>query len=324
MSKINSGIAGAAAGASMGPWGAVAGGALGLLGGSNDSSGDAYAKMLEEARNIPLPILKEMHPQLYKIVTHANPEMENAVNLGPSATEGISLDPRSKAAQMSALLKLQNITENNGQDAISRADNSRLQNDINSGLQGNMGALMQNMATRGMSGSGSEMVAQNIAAQAASNRQAQMGMDIQAQAQQRALSALASQGQMGAQMQNQDFGQQHARAQDQDAISRFNAQNQQNIASTNTQARNNSQQMNNANLQNVANKNVDLSNAQQQYNSNLAQQNYDNDLRKRGLVNTAGANAAQSAYNQSRDQDQFIGGIASSIAKYGASRKKDA
>lgn len=316
MSKTNSAISGAATGASVaGPWGALAGGVGGFLMGSDDDSKDYYEQMLREAQSIPLPVLKEMNPEMYRVVTSLTPEMESNVLLGQSATDGISLDPRYKQAQMQALSKLMDITSNNGQDAQSRADNARLMNDVNTNLQGNTGAISQNMATRGMSGGMSDLVSKQIAAQQSANRQSQMGMDINAQAQQRALSAMINQSNAANQMSSTDFNQQNTKAQATDAISRFNAQNLQNVNSTNTQNRNNAQQYNNTQAQNVANSNVANANTAQQYNLGNEQRDYDNKLKKLGLVNNATSNVADSTYREARDQDQFLGGLFGSAAQ---------
>lgn len=323
MSKANSAISGAAAGASVGgPWGALAGGVGGYLLGKDDNSSDYYEQMLKEAQGIPLPVLQQMNPELYQQLMQYNPEMQQNVVLGPSATEGISLDPKYKQAQMAALSKLMDITSNNGEDAQSKADNARLINDVNSNLRGNSDAIQQQMAARGMSGGMSEMVNKQLAAQQAANRQAQMGMDINAQAQQRALSALMNQSNVANQMSNTDFNQANTKAQSQDAISKFNAQNLQSVNSANTDARNSAQQYNNQNQQNIANKNVDIKNTTQQYNSNLSQQQFENELRKKGLVNSGYQNMAQNSYNQSKDQDAFLGSIFSGVAQYGANKKK--
>ena len=323
MSKTNSVIAGAASGASVGgPWGAAIGGAAGYLMGSDDKSQSYYDQMLKEAQSIPLPILKEYYPDIYKQVVSLNPELETAVNLGPSATEGISLDPKYKQAQMSALNKLMDITSNGGQDAQFKADASNLQNSINTNLQGNTGAIQQNFATRGMSGGVGELVSKQIAAQQGSNRQAQMGLDLNAQAQQRALQALMNQSNVANQLSSTDFNQQNTKAQSQDAISKFNAQNQQSVMSNNTAVKNNSQQWNAQNTQNVANQNVGVNNEAQKYNLNLAQQQYENELRKKGMINTGYQNQANNSYQQSKDQDQFLGGLFGAVAKYGANSKE--
>ncbi len=319
MSKVNSAIGGAASGAAIGgPYGAVAGGALGYLLGKDDESSDYYKQALEAAAGIPLPQLKEMNPELYKVVTQLNPAMEEAVVLGPSATEGIVLDPKMKQAQMSALSKLMDITNNNGRDAQFNADAARLQNDVNANLQGNTQAIQQNMAARGMSGGMSEMVNKQLAAQQAANRQSQMGLDINAQAQQRALASLMNQGNLANQMSNTDFNQQNTKAQSQDAIAKFNAQNLQKSKSTNTAALNNAQQWNAQNQQSIANQNVGTSNDAQGYNIGLGQKNFDNQLAKVGLGNKTINNMAENSYRQSKDQDDFLGGLFGAGAKYAA------
>lgn len=325
MSKVNSAIGGAASGASVGgPWGALAGGALGYLGGKDDESQNLYEQALKAAQNIPLPVLKEQHPEMYAELAKYNPEMDQAINLGPSAMEGIALDPQMRQAQMQALSKLQNITANDGQDAQSMADNARLQNDINSQLQGNTGAIQQNMATRGLSGGMSELVAKQMAAQQGANRQAQMGMDINAQAQQRALAALSQQGQLGGQISQQDFSQQSAKAQAADAISQFNARNSQAIQSSNVGARNAAQASNLQNAQNIHNQNVDVKNRAAEWNTNgMAQANFGNQMQRVGMGNQALGNMASNSARQAQSQDQFIGGVADSVAKFGARKKKE-
>lgn len=323
MSKVNSAIAGAAAGGTAaGPWGALAGGVGGFLLGKDDNSSDIYAQMLAEAQKIPLPVLQKLNPELYQVVSKLNPEMEQNVTLGPSASEGIALDPKYKQAQLSALQKLMDITSNGGEDAQFKADASKLQTDINTNLQGNVGAITQNMAARGMSGGMSEMIAKQIAAQNAANRQSQMGMDLHAQAQQRALNALINQGQMANSMSQNDFNQQMSKANAEDAISKFNAQNLQNVNATNTAAKNNAQELNLRNEQSVANNNVGVKSDTQKYNLSLPQQDYENELRKRGIINQGYQGVAQNSYNEARDQDQFLGGLFSAGAKYAASRGK--
>jgi hypothetical protein len=176
------------------------------------------------------------------------------------------------------------------------------------------------MATRGMSGGMSEMVQKQLANQGAANRQAQMDMDLNAQAQQRALSALMSGAQLGGNMQSNDFNQSAQKAQASDAISRFNAANQQNVIGNNVNAKNNAQQWNATNAQSNANQNVGVKNNAQQYNLGLNQQKFNNSMAKATGQNAVGNQMANNSYNSAKDQDAFIGGVASSVAKYGASQ----
>jgi len=295
-------------------------------GGSGNQAQDINKQMVEEARNIPLPVLKEFYPELYKQVVSLNPDMEQAVNLGPSEMAGVSTDPGLRQAQLNALNKLSGIGEAGGRDAQFLADQGRLESDINSSTQGRMGAIDQNMAMRGISGGGSELVAKNIAAQQAANRQAQMGMDAKAQSEQRALQALMQSGQLAGQMQGQDFNQQSAKAQAADSISRFNAANTQSVQQRNVGARNTAQAANAQGAQNTANQNTGAKNQAQQYNLNLAQQQYDNEMKKRGMVAGAQQNLSNSYQNESNTARQFAGGMISAGAQYasgGATKKKE-
>ena len=311
MSKINSALSGAAAGATIGgPVGAAIGGGFGFLSGADDDSKSYLETMLRDAQNIPLPVLKEYYPELYQVVAQMNPELETAVNLGPSATAGIATDPALRQAQMNALSKLESIGLG-GQSAEDQARMANITNDINTNLQGQQGAIMQNLAQRGMSGGGSELAQRSMAAQGAANRQASMAMDAKAQAERRALDAIMQSGQLGGQMQSQDFQQQQAKAQAADAISRFNAQNQQNVIGSNVGAKNQAQMYNAGQQNQTAAQNTESRNQAQQRNLNLEQQKYENELRKRGLINQANAGLASNASQQAQQQNQFTGGMIS-------------
>jgi hypothetical protein len=296
---------------------------LGFLGGKDDESADMYQQMLEAAQSIPLPVLKEYYPEQYQQVIRVYPDFEQTVQLAQSEMNNVSTDPRLKQVQMSALNKMQNISDQDGKDAQFMADQSRVQNDINSNLKGNQDAIIQNMAARGLSGGMSEMVARNQSAQSSSNRQAQMEMDLNAEAQKRALAALMNSSQMAGQIENQDYNQQAQKAQANDAIARFNATNKQSVMSNNTDRANNSQQYNATSAQNVSNQNVAAKNDASKYNNGLIQDQFNNQMAKVGMANSATSAAATNSYNSAKDQDQFLGSLASSAATaYAANKKK--
>lgn len=298
--------------------GLLGAGALGMIG--NQQSGQAQANAIDRAnqilQSVPLPVLKEYYPELYKQVAELNPEAETAVNLGPSAMEGVSTDPSLRAAQMRALTKLQEIGDQGGMTATDRARLAQIQSEQNAALKGQTCAIMQNLAARGMSGGMSEMVARQLAAQEAANRAGQQGLDVKAQAEQRALQALMQSGQLGGQIEQNQFNQQSQVAQAKDLINKFNAQNLQNVGSANVQARNQAKAINAQNRQNIANQNVGLSNQAQQYNLGLPQQQYQNQIARatgqaQGITNLA----QQNAQNQ-RDQMSFLGGLMQTGATY--------
>jgi hypothetical protein len=277
---------------------------------------------LEAVQGVPLPILKEYYPELYKQVVSLNPEMETAVNLGPSEMAGVATDPSLRQAQMGALNKLQEVGNAGGRDAQFMADQSRLESDINTSTQGQQGAIMQDLAARGMAGGGNELVARNMAAQQGANRKAQMAMDANAQAQQRALQAIMQGGQLGGQMQAQDFGQQAQKAQASDAINKFNAANQQQVMSNNVGMKNNAQQWNATSAQNVSNQNTGVGNEAKQYNLDLPQRNFDNAMGKAtGVADRRNAIAA--GKDKERDGEmQLVGNMVGAGANaYAGGRK---
>lgn len=262
-----------------------------------------------EVPNVPLPVLREINPELYKQIITLNPELEKSETLEPSAMAGISLDPRLRQVQLNALNKLQDISNNNGRDAQFQADASRLQNDVNSNLKGNSEAVQQNMAARGMSSGMSEMVNKQLNTQQGANRQAQMEMDLNAQAQQRALSALMSGANLGSQMSQQDFNQQAAKAQAVDAINKFNTSNKQQVQNNNVNTQNQAQQWNAQNTQGIANQNVQQANEAKYYNNNLPQQQFNNQMSKTGMQTQADLEEQRRRDARRQGNLQFAGGV---------------
>jgi hypothetical protein len=328
MGKLQTGLQGAATGAAVGgPIGAAIGGVGGfLLGGDDKDPNEILERMMREAQGIPLPILKEYYPELYQVVAALNPELETAVNLGPSAMEGIATDPVLRQAQLNALSRLQGIGEAGGMTGEDRARLMQIESETNANLKGNQDAIMQNLAARGMGGGMTEMVNRQLGAQAAANRQAQLGMDVKAQAERRALEALMQSGGMAGQMQGQDFSQAASKAQAQDAISKFNAMNQQQVLANQIGAKNQAQQYNVGMQQGVAGQNTGVRNQAQQYNLNLPQQQYENQMAKYGMQTgiagqIAQGNAAQNAANAKWASD-MMGAAAGAYGEYNKKQKK--
>jgi hypothetical protein len=274
---------------------------LDLLGGSGGSD--------VNMPNVPLPELQKYNPLEYKSVGQYNPEMESVVTLGPSAMQGVSTDPALQAAQMAALNKLMGISDAGGRDAQFLSEQARLQNDVNANLRGNTGAIQQNLATRGFGGGMSEQVARQMAAQSGANRQAQMELDANAAAQQRALSALSSGAGLAGQMQGAQFSQGAQKAQAQDAISRFNAANTQDVYGANTDRTNSAKLGNLQSAQGLANMNTGERNSGQKYNTGLSQQQYENQFGQTQAQYGSEA-AKQAREDAKRGQNLgFVGGL---------------
>jgi hypothetical protein len=279
------------------------------------ASSAAAKKQMDILNSVPLPVLKEYYPELYKQVVELNPEMLAAQSLGPSAMESVQVSPELKQAQMNALLKLQGIGDT-GMTASDQARLAEIESGINRNLKGQTGAIQQNLAARGLSGGMTELVSRQLAAQEGANRQAQLGLDVKAQAEQRALDAIMQSGQLGGQMGQQQFQNAAQIAQAKDIINKFNTQNLQNVQQSNIEARNQAQAANAQAKQNIAGQNVGLSNEAQKYNLGLAQQNYQNQMaRATGQTQALADQAKVDAANRAA-QNQMIGGLVQTGAMY--------
>lgn len=261
------------------------------------------------------PDTSEMELQLQQLVQQGvlSPEDAQAALAGDSAMKGITLDPALKEKQMASLQALQELADGGGMTLTDQANLRKIQDQVNTEARGSREAILQNAQSRGLGGSGLELMANLQNQQDAATRAASGGLDIAAQARDRALQAMIQGGQMAGDVRGQDFDQQAQVAGAQDAISKFNAQNQQQVNMYNTGARNDAQAQNLANKQEIANQNVGTRNTQQQYNKNLIQQNFDNEIKKRsgqaGIAQTNAANAGQSSQNQANANNQLIGGL---------------
>lgn len=279
--------------------------------------------------DLELPAVADMELQLQQLVEQGvlSPEQAKAELAGRSEMSDIRTDPRFKDAQLGALSSLEEIG-NGGMTLQDRADMARIQSEEDTAARGQREAILNNAQSRGIGGSGLELMSQMQNQQDSATRKSQRDMDVAAQSKQRALDALIQGGQLGGQMQAQDFNQQAQTAGANDAIAKFNAANKQTVNMANTQANNAAQAANLNNKQNIANQNVTTNNTQQQYNKELIQKNYENELKKRGgqagIAQGNAAAAGQDSQNQANANNQLVGGLIGAGASiYGAKGKKD-
>lgn len=236
--------------------------------------------------------------------------------LGPSAMQNVQGSQAAQSAQMSAL---QALRQQSAQGLTPQDLNSyrQLQNNLNSNLQAQNATIQQQAQQQNQWGGGQQLAsmlanqqsqygnannnANNIAAQSVANRNA----------------AIMNLGNLGGQIQGQQFGEQAQIANAKDAINQFNLNN-----SRSTQAANLSAQ------QQVANAAAATNNAQQQYNSGLVQQNYQNQMGKAQAIGNAlsgasqtdllgGSQALTAAQNQANGLTSMYGGIGQGISAIG-------
>jgi hypothetical protein len=273
-------------------------------------------------KDIQAPNIEDMQVQLEQLVQQGtlSPEQAQVFLQGQSQMQDVNQSDETKQAQMDALAGLQDITSSGGMTAQDKALINQIQGQEDARSRGAREAILQNAQARGAGGSGLELMAQLQNQQDSATRAAQRGTDVAAQAQARALQALQAQGQMGSQIGSQQFQQDASKAAAEDAISRFNIQQQTGANQTNVAANNAAQAKNLAAKQQIADQNTGTRNQQQQHNKALIQQQYENELKKRqgqSGVATSNANiAGQNSQNQANAQNQTIGTGLSAAAMF--------
>ena len=287
-------------------------------GGSSDSS----AAAVKALQGLQTPDVEAMRVSLQRQVQQGliSPEDAEAVIVQQTEMANVSTDPRLRQAQMAALGGLQETVDTQGMSAADRYAMQQIQDQSAQQERGQRASILQNAQQRGVAGSGLELASQMQNQQESASRAANQGFAVAAQAQQAKLQALNQLGTLGGNIQGQDFSQQAQIAAAKDAISKFNATNQQNQMNLNVGARNEAQLGNLQNKQNIANANVDIANTQESVNKGLAQQDFENQYKKAGGVANTLQNQAQSQSQQATSRrestDKLIGTGLSAAAMF--------
>jgi len=206
--------------------GTVAGGLMGYLTKPNLSASTNSAKLqaltalLNRPPEIPeVELQKYSTPEALSYLGNFTPEELQATGL-PAGV----INQAMRQKQLQALGGVEQLSQT-GLSAIDRAALSEIQNEIAMQERGQRESILQNMAQRGISGSGQELAAQLQSSQAASQLASQQGMQQAAQAQQARVNALNNLSNMATGIESTDFERQAQKAQAQDVINQFNTQN---------------------------------------------------------------------------------------------------
>ena len=206
-----------------------------------------------------------------------------------------------------------------GMSAIDNARLAEIQNQINQQNRGNQEAILQNMAQRGLAGSGSELAARLNAQQGAAQSGYLAGSQLAGDAAQRAFQALQSQGAYAGQMTDQQYQQLANEAQAQDMINRYNTEMGNQALIQDYQTKQRIGEMNTEQTNRVNQSNKDLINQAIQYNTvqkpmnQYAMQSNQAQMAMQGLGNQANIAAQNAAANQ-----QFWGNLAGSAIQGGS------
>jgi hypothetical protein len=249
----------------------------------NSAADEARKQALAQFANIEVPDIEKQKLLLqeYQLTGQMTPELEALINMGPTAMENISVDPRLRAEQMSALEAMSGLAEGGISPADAAAFEMARRNSA-AEAQAKEGQILQNMQQRGQGGSGAELMARLQANQSGADRLQQAQLEEAKAMQNARMAALTQQANMSGQLRSQDYGEQSNLAKAKDLINQFNTQNAQGVQQRNVGSRNSAQLTNLQNQQNTANMNTDLRNKQQIHNTGLQQQQFGNRMQLAG------------------------------------------
>jgi hypothetical protein len=301
----------------------VIGGLLGSIfgGGREDQARELQERLVRDYDRINVPTAESMqvNPEMLQQLGQLDPRLEQSILAGRSEYDAINVDPRLRQAQLNALSGLQGISDSGGMTLQEQANLQRMLTDIGAADRGRRQAITQNLQQRGIGGSGFELASQLQNAQDAAQLASQQGLDINAQAQQRALQALQQGGQLGGQIEDRSFGQQADAARANDLIKQFNIQNQIGQQQRNVGSQNRAQELNLGERQRIGDANVDLRNQNQVRNAGLRQQQFLNNLNKLNAKSGSVSNLAQNYKDAGKSTRDDVIGVVSGLGRYGRS-----
>lgn len=273
--------------------------------------------------NIPDPEQQKIVLQNFVSTGQLDPKLKSAIAQSPTEFNHVVADSGQKAAQNTALSQLQDLGTQGG---LRLQDKAALQDAMTQSQvadRGNRNAIEANAARRGISDSGFDLASQLEGQQAVGDRNSKAGLQVAADAENRALAAIQGAGQLATQYRTQDVGEQQARASAADRINQFNTANLRDTNASNVDAQNAAQQYNLSQNQKISDENTNVANQQETYNKGLQQQQYENQLKRTagatGQNNLAANNVLQGGQNTSNLYSNLggaaIGGISAQAAQ---------
>lgn len=292
---------------------------MGLFDSSDSGAQDYLKQALAAYQQVNVPTVAQEtvnNLPMQSVQGVVTPDAINVAEQAPSAFNDISLDPATRAAQMSALSQFQDIAGAGGLDAGAKLSIQQAIDAANNQSRGAQGAIMNSAQAMGQGGGDFALNQRALAAQSASNTAATQGMQAAALAENNRQTALANMANIGGSINAADYGQAAQKAGAQNTI---NATNQAATNAANTGNVANKMQTGEFNVGNAQNVNAANTGAKQNqvyYNAGLPQQQFNNELAKAGGiagVSTNQANAAQGAQNAGNAMTGSLLGAAGTI-----------
>jgi hypothetical protein len=278
---------------------------------------------LENNWKVPEYDRTPLTPQQYEILAKYTPTIaqyteEKAPQMltGKGAQESI-------AVQKDALRKLQ--AQSNGVDEQDLAQREMATTQAQNRLTGQRANILRDMAARGLSGSGQELMANISAANSQEEMARQEGLQAAAAGSQRRSAALRDMMGLAGQMRTSSENQERSNVDVMNAFNQRAAMNKNSYDKYKAQEQQAANYANQQNMQNVGNQNVGLANDYAKYNQGRADRiesdvtsNNNDKLRNILAAKTgASANASESAMGMAKMGGQAQGAIAGTVGQIG-------
>lgn len=265
-------------------------------------------KKLEEV-GMPPDLSQALILKEYERAGIYTPELEQDLNdsIAESSVGAIKEDPALREAQTTALQSMQQRGKV-GLSAEDRAALNQVRSQVQTDSEAKRQQILQQMQSRGMGGSGAELMAQLSSSQGAADQAAAGSDTLMAQAQQRAMEALGKSSDMAGSLRGQDFDVESTKAKALDERNRFLAENSIGRQQRNVGALNQAQMLNLEEQQRIADANVNQANLEAQRQSAEKGKQWDRKLNQAGGKATADQAMAQYYTGQAqRTSDQYVG-----------------
>jgi len=279
---------------------------------------DAADKAAAAFEGIEIPTIEEQKIILQspELMGKYTPEQIEAMQMGVSAMEDVAARPETITEQQEALKQMSEIAEG-GLTEADKAGMRQIQREVGQSDVARRRTLLNEMAQRGVLGSGMELAAQLEGQQQSASQAAEASDRAIQQAQARSLQALSQKGDIASRLRGQEFGEQSDIARAKDVINQFNLQNRQRAAEMNVTESNRAQMINLAASQAQEDTRVQAQNEMERYNQALRQQQYQNELQRASGLSSqyqVQGQTAQAAANVQAQQQAGIGSAITNIA----------
>lgn len=291
-----------------------------FTGGKSDEASDALQRAEQYYSSIKVPTQEQLTlPQLQQYVEAGvlTPAEAQSYLQQNNAYADMNVDQTGTAAQVSALNKLAEMSDAGAMGTpMQQAALDNATQQMNTSVQGQRGAIEQQMAARGIP---TALISAALQNQTVGQDAQQAHMDAVNAAganYNTALNALAQRGSMGNALQGQTNAQSNQVAAAQNAMQQFNAQNQQQNSQFNANNQQAANTSNAANRQQISNNNTGNVNARTQYNAQLPQQIFNDQLSKAGGMAGAATNYGDLQQKQGQQNAGIWSGLINTATSF--------